>query len=335
MLNDSFAFYVQKYFLSYLIAQREYGENTITSYRDTFRLFLCFIEISGQKTAKLKITDINRETIHSFLIWLDSERNNAAATRNVRLAHFKSFYGYVMIISPELSYLCSEIINIPFSRVAKKPPSYMTELETKHFLAAPDSNTKEGLRHMTILALLYDSGCRVQELIELNVSDITLGKCCRMYVHGKGNKYREIPIFGETGKILGKYISTFRLGNQDMLFKNRYGNRLTRQGISHVMMKYKNIVEMQYPEKIGVHVSPHLMRHSKATHLVNSGVDIFSVRDFLGHESVTTTQIYLTSNPEVTRKAIEQVARKTVPESTNFYTNEEKADLMAFLEQLI
>jgi integrase/recombinase XerD len=334
MKDNALSYYVQNYFLSYLISRRGYGDNTIASYRDTFKLLFLFLESSGYKLSRLNLTDINQTCVLKFLEWSETERQNAVSTRNLRLAVLKSFFGYVLSRSPEFSEQCTEIINIPAKKVEKKPPLYLTESETKLLLNAPDKNSKEGIRHMAILTLLYDSACRVQELIDLNLADVTLGRCCKVFVKGKGSKYREIPIFGETGKILKYYINTYALKPGDALFTNRSGGRLTRVGVSHILNKYKNLLREQYPESFDLSLSPHLMRHSKATHLVNENVNIYNVRDFLGHVSVTTTQVYLTSNPEVTRKAIEKASNKIVLESEDHYSLQEKEDLLAFLKTL-
>ena len=240
-----------------------------------------------------------------------------------------------MSVSPEIGGQCSDVISIPFKKVEKRPPVYMTEQETKLLLNTPDSSTHSGLRHMAILSLLYDSGCRVQELIDLNVSDVTIGDYCKIFVRGKGGKYREIPVFSETGKILKCYISINKQASNDILFANSQGKRLTRAGIAHIMKKYKEIVKIQHNDSFQSSISPHCMRHSKATHLVNAVMNIYNIRDFLGHTSVVTTQVYLTSNPEITRSIIENASRKTVPESTEYYSADEQLDLMAFLETLI
>ena len=181
---------------------------------------------------------------------------------------------------------------------------------------------------------MYDSACRVQEIISLNVKDFQPGQCCRIYVQGKGNKYRSIPLLRETEKIISKYVRQFGLLPESPMFCNRKGERLTRQGIRYIIRKYSKVANDTVPGIIGGSVYPHRMRHSKATHLVNNGVNIYNVRDFLGHESVATTQVYLTTNPEVTRKAIESVAEKTVPESLDFFSDKEKDDLLNFLDSL-
>ena len=204
----------------------------------------------------------------------------------------------------------------------------------KQIMSSIDLSSDEGLRHLALLSLMYDSACRVQEIISLNVMDFQSGKCCRIYVHGKGNKYRSIPLLCETERIVSKYIRQFHLKPESPLFSNRNGERLTRQGIRYIIRKYAKASNDASPGIIEGSVYPHRMRHSKATHLVDNGVNIYNVRDFLGHESVATTQVYLTTNPEVTRKAIESVAEKTVPESLDFYSDKEKDDLLSFLDSL-
>lgn len=284
--------------------------------------------------SKLSIEHVDKTCIIGFLQWLESRRNNAVSTRNVRLAHLKSFWGYVLATTPEWAEHCSQILHIPFKKTEKKPPAYITEAETKRLLGMPDGNTRAGIRHMALLSLLYDSGCRVQELISLQTSDLSLGGICKICVKGKGNKYREIPIMQETGKILEKYIRIYEQQPEKPLFSNSRGERLTRAGISYIINKYQRHAKEMNAEPLQEKLSPHLLRHSKATHLVNHGVSIYNIRDFLGHASVTTTQVYLTSNPETMREAIESASLKTVPDSAGYYSTEEKADLMAFLETL-
>lgn len=333
-MNDKLSFYVQRYFMAYLMQQHNYGQNTISSYRDTFRLFLLFMETTGFDISGLAVADVSYDQILGFLGWLECTRKNGVSTKNVRLAHMKSFFRYVMMSAPEYSNQCSKILGIPFGKEPKKPPACMSTDAIKALLGTVDASTDEGLRHLAILSLMYDSGCRVQELIELNAADFHAGQCCRIYVHGKGNKYRSIPLLSETEKIISKYIKSFRLSHDDPLFCNKKGERLTRQGVRYIVKKYSELANAANPGIIEGQVYPHRLRHSKASHLVDGGVNIYNVRDFLGHESVATTQVYLTSNPEVARKAIESVAEKTVPDSVNYYSEEERSDLLAFLDSL-
>lgn len=335
MKDNYFSSYIQKYFLSYLISQRGYGANTLASYRDTFKLLFTFLASSDKQLLKLKLTDVDRECVLKYLHWAETERRNSVSTRNLRLAVLKSFFSYVLSISPEYAGQCSEIISIPAKKVEKKQPKYLTEAETKRLLNAPDRNSKEGIRHMAILTLLYDSACRVQELIDLNVANVALGRCCRVFVKGKGSKYREIPIFSETGKVLQRYITVYSLKSDEPLFASRNGGRLTRAGVSYIINKYNKLLQKARAVNLTNSLSPHLLRHSKATHLVNENVNIYNVRDFLGHASVTTTEIYLTSNPERTKRAIEKASSMIVNEGDDYYSLQQKDDLLSFLKALI
>ena len=334
-MNNSLSYHVQRYFMSYLIGENDYGNNTLSSYRDTFRLLLVFLESSVTPKKGLLITKVDKECVLAFLKWLEKQRGNSKTTRNVRLAHMKSFYHYILMSTPELAFLCDSIRGISFATTEKRPPVFMSEDAVGHLLASVDKSSRDGIRHLAILALLYDSGCRVQELIDLKVADVQLEKGHRIYVHGKGDKYRNILMLPETAMILSKYINVYKLESANLLFNNRSGNKLTRQGIRYILRKYTNKIKAIYSEEAILNAHPHLMRHSKATHLVNNGINICNVRDFLGHESVETTQIYVTSNPEVTRKAIEHASSKTVPNSTKFYTQDEKQALMDFLDAIV
>lgn len=333
-MNESFSFYVQRYFMSYLMKQHNYGANTISSYRDTFKLLLSFIAASNTEVSKMIISDLDHDKVIEFITWLGEIRKNGVATKNVRLAHIKSFFRYVMMTAPEYSDQCRKILGIPFGKEDKRPPACMSTDAIKQMLALIDSSSDEGLRHLALLSLMYDSACRVQEIIALSVKDFHAGHCCRIYVYGKGNKYRSIPLLSETERIILKYIKHFQLTPEAPLFFSKKGERLTRQGIRYIIRKYSQMVNETVPGTIEGSVYPHRLRHSKATHLVDSGINLYNVRDFLGHESVATTQIYLTTNPEVTRKAIESVAKNTVPQSIDFFTKEERDDLLSFLESL-
>ena len=269
-----------------------------------------------------------------FLSWLDMERRNSPAARNVRLAHLKSFFHYVRIEPPALADQCENVMNVHFTKVEKRPPKYMDEDSVSHILHAINSESRDGIRHLAILSLLYDSGCRVQKLIDLKVKNIQFEKGQRIYVHGKGNKYREIPVTPST-KIPKKYLKIFPHSGNNVLFPNRKVEPLTRRGIRCIMHKYATTSKKSNSNDFNEVAHPHLLRHSKATHLANAGVNIYNVRDFLGHESVATTQIYLASNPEITRKAIEKVASQTVSESVDYYTESEKQSLIDYIEALI
>ena len=276
-MNERFSFYIQRYFMSYLMKQHNYGPNTVSSYRDTFKLLLAFMTESCRNISEQSIDAVNYDVVLGFLSWLSDVRKNGVSTINVRLAHIKSFFRYVMMTAPEHSGQCSKILGIPFGKEDKKPPECMSTDAIKQMLASIDTSTNEGLRHLALLALMYDSACRVQEIIALNVKDFQSGQCCRIYVQGKGNKYRSIPLLRETEKIISKYVRRFSLLPESPMFCNRKGERLTRQGIRYIIRKYSKEANDATPGIIDGSVYPHRMRPSKATHLVHNGVNIFQV----------------------------------------------------------
>lgn len=334
MKSDYFSYYVQQYFTKYLRIQRGYGNNTISSYSMTFSLFIRFI--GSETVSKLKLEDLTRKTVMDFLDSLQNDRNNSDSSRNVRLAHFKSFFGFVFIEEPSLIDICRSMATIPFKKIPKIPPACLSEEAVRKILCLPGTDTLEGLKHSTLLVVLYDSACRVQEIIDLKVEDIYFGKHCRIRVNGKGNKKRDIPLLEETSRLLKAYIKKFKLDDNDLLFESRTGGKMTRQGISYILKKYALKASSTNKGLIGkdISLSPHLLRHTKATHLVNAGVHIFNVRDFLGHESIATTQVYLTSNAENTRKTLEKAASSIGIQAKSSYSQSEIMDLEDFLDTL-
>ena len=186
-MSEYLSFYVQRYFMSYLMKQHNYGANTISSYRDTFRLLLAFMAESNTDISKIEIYDISHERVLEFMTWLAEVRKNGVSTKNVRLAHIKSFFRYVMMTAPEHSDQCRKILSIPFGKGEKKPPVCMSTDAIKQLLAAIDSSVDEGLRHLALLSLMYDSACRVQEIIGLNVIDFMANAAGFMSVERETN----------------------------------------------------------------------------------------------------------------------------------------------------
>lgn len=334
MINKNFSYYVQQYFLKYLIKQRGYGINTTASYSTTFSLFIK--HIGPENARKLQITDFSNKTIEEFLDWLKNSRRNCESTINTRLEHLKSFANFLLIEEPSFMEICSNISSIPLRKTQKKPPKSVSEEIIKGILKMPGTKSRIGLKDSSLLAVLYDSACRVNEIINLKVENVVFGNHCRIHVNGKGNKERDIPLMPNTSKLLKFYIEKFNLHNGTFLFGSRIGGKMTRQGVSYILQKYtkKLLQDGQLLVADDISISPHLVRHSKATHLVNAGVNIFNVRDFLGHESISTTQIYLTSNPEFTRKAIETAAETMGVSADTTYSSERIDELEAFLKTM-
>ena len=207
----------------------------------------------------------------------------------------------------------------------------------KELLAAPDMNSKHERRDLAVLALLYDTGARVQEIADLVIGNIRIKTPATIQLTGKGNKTRIIPLMPQTLNIIKTYMAENNLLIESSitkpLFYNKSNENLTRAGITYILKKYVEIARKKHPELFSPKVTPHVLRHSKAMHLLESGVNLIYIRDFLGHESVVTTEHYAKSNPEVKRKAIEQASPSLLPNEK--YSKETKQELLDWLKTII
>jgi site-specific recombinase XerD len=326
---------VQDYFRSYLVMQRGYGSNTLDSYRDTFKLLISYMSVSRINVDSAAMADIVKPVVGGFLNWLEASRGNSISTRNVRLAHIKSFANYVITLSPDDAGTCASIMSLATKKQISLPPDALSQEEVAFLLADPGTVTPNGLRDSALLALLYDSACRAQELVTLDVCDVVTARPCSVRVIGKGRKGRRVPLLKETGRLIAAYIDRFGLPSDSPLFLNRSGARLTRAGVSNVVERHwQNVVGSRSNIAMHEKVKPHLLRHSKASHLIEENVNIYYVRDFLGHSSVTTTQVYLKSNTEVIRKAIEAASPQLISSKSTYFTKSKKAELLEFLDTL-
>lgn len=334
MIIKDFQFYLTDFFSNFLPNHKNVSKNTIALYRDCFVLFLQFC--SNEKNInidKITFNDISRDLILEFLSWLENTRKNSIQTRNQRLAALKSFCKFVQFEAPEFFKLCSNIRNIEPKKCKKNSLNYLSLDAIKILLRQPNTNIKKEFRDLAILSLLYDSGARVQELIDLSVCNLSLASNSKIFLNGKGNKTRTVPLNKEISKILKKYISSFELTKNDILFTNKSGDKLTQKGISYILNKYIDRAKINFPEYFNCRISPHSLRHSKAMHLLESRVNLIYIRDFLGHESVSTTEIYARANPEVRRKQIEKASKNVISKSK--YSEKDKNILMNFLKELV
>ncbi|MCY1153093.1 MAG: tyrosine-type recombinase/integrase [Sphaerochaetaceae bacterium] len=322
MKINNFSLLMTTFFSKYLPGQRNLSTNTIDSYRTSFVLFLeYYSSIFGIKPDRLQMKDISQERVFSFLDWIEKERNCCISTRNQRLAALKSFFAYVATKSPENLMLCQQIAAIPQKRTSQKSLLYFSPEGTEKLLSMPDISTWIGRRDRAILVLLYDSAARVQELIDITEIDIRTELPSTVTLFGKGRKTRTTPLSSTTATIINSFLSEKKHrfpSNQDsLLFINSRGGKFTRVGIAGILDKYvKKMKENGLSEFVPGPVSPHSLRHSKAVHLLRSGVPLIYIRDFLGHSSVTTTELYATIDSEQKRKAIENAIQIPIQETS-------------------
>lgn len=334
MKMTDFAVLVNKFMTDYLVSARNMSPNTILSYRDAIVLLITFISNAhGIKPEVLKITDITVNLVEEFLDWLESERLSSIATRNIRLAAIHSLFRYVCSQRPELIFHSQQILSIPVKKTVQTEVKYLDTAQIQKLLAAPDATTEKGKRDMALLCLLYDSGCRVQELADIRIHDVRFTIPAQVTLTGKRRKTRTVPLMKETAAILKTYITCYDLNvpsKADMpLFFNHRKEKLTRQGITYILQKYSTNAGIEKN-------TPHVMRHSKAMHLTEADINPVYIRDFLGHTDLKVTQIYSKTSIKMKRNAIEQLASKGTPLPETKLTKDwiDDEDLLDWLNSL-
>ena len=297
--------------------------HTISSYKFTFVLFITFMEQQkGLNVSKIELKDITKEHVVEFLDWLQLKRKCSNATRNVRLAGIHSFFRFLQYQHPENLSEWQRILTIRVKKVKTNTIKYLSIDGIKLLLEQPDTSTRKGRRDLAMLALMYDSAARVQEISDLKPSSIRLNKPYTIKIVGKGNKARVVPLMEEEIMHVKRYMTENKLleahSGMNPLFYNSRKEKLTRSGINSILTKYAFMARMKNPSLIPERISCHSLRHSKAMHLLQAGVNLVYIRDFLGHESVQTTEIYARADSKQKREAIEKayvnIIKKETPE---------------------
>lgn len=321
--TTDFAKYLTKFFTEYLVGERGASSNTIRSYSETFTLLLTYMDKVRHILAdRLTLTHFCRETVLDFLDWLQKERKCSNSTRNQRLAALHSFFKYMQYEDVKHLEQWQNILSIKVKRQEKRSfVKYLTVEGIKLLLEQIPVNTKEGRRNLAMLALLYDSGARVHELIDLSPSSLNLNKPCYVTILGKGNKKRIVPLQNEQIRLLVSYMQENHLDtpafNQRPLFANNRGEKLTNSGVTYILNLYANNAKIIKPELIPEKISPHTFRHSKAMHLLQAGVNMVYIRDILGHVSIQTTEIYARADSKQKRAALEAAYIDIIPVQAN------------------
>lgn len=331
MTATDFAVLITKFLTEYLPLHRSCSKNTISSYKDSLKLFILFLrDHKSMNINKFKMRQINRELILEFIEWLKN-RGNSPVTINHRLAGIKSFINFAQYESVEnLAYL-QPVLSVKSLKTTTRQVDYLTEEQMNSLINLPPTDTFTGLRHRIIMCLLYDTGARVQELCDLKIEDINLGNNPTVKLHGKGSKIRIVPISKNMNQILEVYISKFfsdiKLKNE-YLIKNKNNQQMSRDGIEYIVQKYATILKINdpsFPSK----VHPHMFRHSKAMHMLAVDIPIVYIRDFLGHEDISTTMIYARADSRKKNEAINNLAPKLIEE--NYVDWSKDQDLLDFL----
>jgi len=291
-MATDFAVFLRRFLTGYLAGLRGYSPNTIVSYRDAFKLLICYFRDERSiPPEKLTLELIDATAITGFLDWLRSSRHNSASTSNQRLAAIDSFFTWMQSEDPAYMAYCQDILAIPAKKHDRPAVAHLSVEQTRHLLALPDRSTRTGRRDATLLATLYDTAARVQELADLIVRDIRLDAPAMAALTGKGRKTRHVPLDANTAALLAAYLAEQQLDNAGRddhpVFFNQHRCKLSRGGITWILHKYQT--QAADPALAAARLSPHVLRHSRAMHLLIGGIafdDTFAEPVIAGHEGV-------------------------------------------------
>lgn len=323
---------LQAFFTDRLQQQRGASRNTLEAYRDGFRLLLGFANRElGKTPSQLDLCDLDAPFITRFLSYLEKERGNGARTRNARLAAVHSFFLYVSFREPSHAALIKRVLAIPHKRTEKKLIAFLTRPELEAILASCDQTTTRGRRDHALLLLAVQTGLRVSELIHLRLEDVTLERSsAHVRCRGKGRKERITPLTAQTTRSLRAYLRDRRAAPESPVFLSRNGNEMSRDAVERLIEKHRARAARDCPSLAKKRVSPHVLRHTSAMLLLESGIDRSVIALWLGHESIETTEVYLHANLATKERAI----AKTAPLGVRQKRYRPGDQLLGFLEAL-
>lgn len=322
---------LQDYFCRRLVQQCQASQQTVASYRDAFRLLLRFGEHELRKPAtQIALTDLDATMVLSFLDYLEIERNNSIRSRNARLAAIKSFLHYAGLQEPNALSTIQKVVAIPMKRFEQPSLGFLSLKEIEEIMDTPSPKSWSGRRDRTLLATLYNTGARVSEIVRINRIDIGDNQCRELTLHGKGRKQRTVPLWKRTSRIIREWLPQIEMHPQSPLFPNRFGKRMTRSGVEKQLYMAVAKARSKCPSLLNKRVSPHIIRHTTAMHLLQSGVDLSVIAMWLGHEDIATTHHYMQADIEIKRKAL----GKMVEPKGRATRYKPSRDVLSFLDSL-
>jgi len=322
--EDGFFKHVRGFLTVFLPKNKCYSNHTVKAYRDTLNLFRQFMfEEKKISFTSINFDRINHDTICEFLAWLQNTRGCEASTKNHRLAVLKSFFHYCAMEDPALMAIYMDVQKVRSQRVMRSIVEYMSETALKILLEQPDTNTRCGRRDRFFMILLYDTGARIQEILDLKLKDIHLNdQTPCLYLTGKGNKTRAVPLMDKTIAHLNEYKKLFhpddRVKNDQYLFytliKGRIG-KMSEDNVSCFLKRYAESARQMCSE-VPLRMHAHLFRHTRAMHLYQAGIPLSYIKDFLGHVSVNTTDIYASTDTSMMKAALEKIDKRDAEQAS-------------------
>ena len=316
--DDALYTTIRDYLRVYLAKLRNLSEHTVRSYANALTEFVEYV--SRQRHVPMRsvvFADFTKRSVCDFLDHLENERKRSVATRNLRLNAIRGFLSYAASCDVSAVANRNEVAKVPF----KKPKQsgivqHMSPRAVSAIFAAVDRKSQRGFRDLCLLTMLYDTGARVQELLNIRLADVNLGKSPTVMLRGKGRKTRIVPMSARMAALLREYVSHVHCGKtrdseDNMFFTVRNGcpARMTEDNVRHLARRYGAMARKSCKE-VPKNVHPHLFRHSRAMHLYEHGMDLMLVSQWLGHAQFKTTLIYARADPEMKRKAIERATAK-------------------------
>jgi integrase/recombinase XerD len=331
MSRSLIAPHLQAYFADYLSRQKRLSPQTIISCRDTFRLLLRFLwDTTGIKPSGLCLQDLDAPAVLRFLDYLEQQRGNSVRSRNIRLSAIRAFFRLVALRDPESIGIATRVLAIPVKREDKKLIGHLTRAEIQALLDAPDRACWIGRRDHALLLTLYNSGARVSEITSLTCNQVSFGASTFVQLTGKGRKERTVPLWPETRQVLKVWFNELGDKSKGIAFPSARGKPLSRDGVDYLL---KQAVQRALPTRPSLatkHITPHVIRHSTALHLLQAGVDIATIALWLGHESIETTHVYLETDLALKEKAL----AKLDPVNTGWVRFKADDPLLDFLASL-
>ena len=329
--EPNIARYLKQFLAEYLTQQRGCSLNTVWSYRDALCSLLRHLqETHGIAPNRITVADLSVENILGFLNHLQNSRKNSDGTRNARLSAMRAFAKYLRWKEPTLTSDLDGLLAIPSKRTTYQLLDFLTRDEMEAVLEAPYADTWSGKRDRALFAAMYNTGARVSEIVGAQVSDVTLAPRGTFHFRGKGRKERVLPLWKRTVTILSRWIKGNHLRQEQPLFPNARGVAMTRSGVEKRLQQAVRRAGETCPSLKKKRVSPHTLRHTTAMHLLQSGVDITLIAMWLGHESIETTHLYITTDLELKEKALKTLQ----PPSAGNFRFRPDDELLRFLETL-
>jgi site-specific recombinase XerD len=322
---------VESFFSGYLRRIRAASPHTIRAYRDTLKLYFIFIS-QGRSIAELRLEDLHVEAVVRFLGYLEDVRKNGRGTRNCRLAALRSFFGHLLRNDPTRAEQYHRVLALPSKKNRLCCASYLEPEEVRTLLAQPNRQTALGLRDHALLLFLYNTGARVSEALSVRMGDLRLDRPRQVRLHGKGSKDRLCPLWKET--VLAIQRLSPEPSADAVLFRNARGLPLTRDGVAYLIDKYTLRAAQSVPALRNRRVTPHVIRHSCAVALLQAGMDVTVIRDYLGHASIATTNRYIATNLKMKREALDAFWRRAGLSERKSIRWQPRPDLLRFLESL-